>query len=148
MMAFSFNFSALLWMSFHMTNLLNENSPSIDSSTTSQPFMSRMQTRMAAKIFFTSAPLLSFGNGISPERLILNCCFSNSTSVMFSMISSSLVRMVYLLVPPRRMMSTGSSSMGAKRGFTLLVDSYHFRMPKTRNKELAPFSSMAVREAR
>ena len=49
MMAFSFNFSALLWMSFHMTNLLNENSPSIDSSTTSQPFMSRMQTRMAAK---------------------------------------------------------------------------------------------------
>ena len=131
-----------------MTNLLNENSPNIDSSTTSQPFILRMQVRIVANIFFTSTPLSSFGNGFNPERLTLNCCFNSSTSVMFNIISSSLVRIIYPLEPPRRTMSTGNNKIGAKRGFTLLGDSYHFSIPKTRNSEFAPFSSMAVRDVR
>ena len=42
---FSFSLSALEWMSFHMTNLLNENRPSIDSSMTSHFFCSMIARR-------------------------------------------------------------------------------------------------------
>ena len=59
---FFFSLSALLWMSFHMTNLLKENNPSKDSSMTSQRFMLRMQVRIVAKIRFTSTPLSSVGS--------------------------------------------------------------------------------------
>ena len=62
------------------------------------------------------------------------------------MISSSLVRITYPFVPPRRIISIGNNKIGAKRGFILLGVSYHLRMPSTRNNEFAPFSSIAVRD--
>ncbi len=86
--------SALVWMSFHITNLLNEKMPSIDSSMTFQRFCCSIARRKYVKIFLTSTPLSSFGRTFRASRLILKFCFSNSTSVIFSIVSSSRLRMM------------------------------------------------------
>ena len=86
-------FSALLWMSFHITNLLNENSPNIDSSTMSHLGWSTKWLRTMANTFFTSMPCSSSGRGDKPVRLTSYCCFSISIRVVLKVTSSSRVRM-------------------------------------------------------
>ena len=93
-MAFSFSLSALEWMSFHITNLLNEKSPSIDSSSTSHLFCPVIALRRQVRMSFTSTPLSSFGSCFRLSKLMLKLCFSSSVSVMLRMVSSSRLRMM------------------------------------------------------
>ena len=89
---FSFSLSAFVWISFHITNLLNEKMPNMASSKTSHPFISRTLFLTIARICFTSTPLSSFGNGFKPERFNPNSCFNSSTNVVFKIVSSSRMR--------------------------------------------------------
>ena len=92
--SFSFRCSALLCISFHITNLLNENSPNSDSSITSQRDISLIDCRTAESIIFTSTPCSSLGSGLKMLRFTLNCCLRSSTKVMFIMMSSSRVLII------------------------------------------------------
>ena len=85
------------WMSFHMTNLLNENNPRTASSSTSHRGRVMIADRMDASTCNTSTPLLSVGSGSKPGMGNWNCCLIISMSVTLMMVSSSRDRMTYLV---------------------------------------------------
>ena len=114
MMGLCCSFSAFVWMSFHITNLLKENSPRTLSSRTSHRPCCAMDLRMASKMSGTSTPLSSLGRGSKVGTRSRNCWRRNSMRVTLRIGSSSRNRMIYPL--PFRTILTGRSSMGAKRG--------------------------------
>ena len=66
------------------------------------------------------------------QKQIKEYCRSISSSVIFSMVSSSRLRITYPLAADLRTISIGSSRIGAKRGRALLGVSSHFSRPKAR----------------
>ena len=125
-------------------NLLKEKLPKTACSTTSQFFCSMIFVLTVLNTSEMSMPLPSFGSGSSPPMVISNIWRRSSRSVMFNIVSSSLILSTYPLDADLLTSSTGTRSTGAYRGFWLRGFSYHRSRPSARYSVLAPFSSIEV----
>ena len=110
---FSSSLAALLWMSFHIMNLLKENIPRNAWFSTSHLGCDIIPRRIMLNIFTTSTPLSSRGNSSKPLMVMPKSCLSISNRVMFINGSSSLLLMIYPICADFRTISTGNNSIGA-----------------------------------
>ena len=79
--------------SFHITNLPNENCPSMQSSVTARPGRSRTAARKMPNTFATSTPESSVGSGSRPGTESWYSTRSISRSVVLTIVSSSILCM-------------------------------------------------------
>ena len=141
---FCFNTSALLWISFHIRNLLNEKFPMTTISSTSHRDWLIIALRRIRKTLGTSTPLLSNGNGSNPFMFILKSCRSFSSKVIFITVSSPLPRITYPLGADFLTISMGNKRIGANLALVLTGVSYHLSIPIDIYRVFAPFSSSEV----